>query len=181
MEKEKRHLLVFGYGLSLIIPFLIGVHSLHLEPGLGSFLKVVLGFIILMVIIEKISTLPSKINLWILGVQAFLFFYKIKYGGSIISLIFLAIASAVLVISVCRVELLKPLYNKWMTVAHFIGSIITGLILSVMFYGVFGLVGIVLRLLKKDLLNQSLDENADSYWVKREEVSFDKNDYEKQY
>jgi hypothetical protein len=68
-----------------------------------------------------------------------------------------------------------------MAVAHFIGNIITGIILSVLFYFVFGIAGLILRLLKKDLLDRRLDPGAASYWVKRPKVTFNQEQYTRQY
>ena len=67
-----------------------------------------------------------------------------------------------------------------MKVAHFIGATITGLILSLMFYVIFGIVGIILRILRKDLLNERLEPEAQSYWIKRNAHDDDKY-YEKQF
>ena len=68
-----------------------------------------------------------------------------------------------------------------MRVAHVIGSIVTALILSALFYVVFGLVGIFLRLTRKDILNQTLEPEAKTYWIKKETVAFDKNNYLRQF
>lgn len=65
--------------------------------------------------------------------------------------------------------------------AHFIGSVITGIILSLLFYLVFGVAGIVLRLLRKDLLDQRIDRDNHSYWKSKEQTAFDKNDYARQF
>jgi len=68
-----------------------------------------------------------------------------------------------------------------MKAAHLIGIIVTGLILTIFFLVVFGIAGIILRLLKKDLLNRTIDLKRDSYWIEREDKPFDKDNYIKQY
>ena len=80
-----------------------------------------------------------------------------------------------------KVELLKPVYNIWMPAAHFIGSVISGIILSVVFYVTFGISGIILRLLRKDLLDQKICINKESYWTRKDEGVFDKERYTKQF
>jgi len=65
--------------------------------------------------------------------------------------------------------------------AHFIGSVITGVILSILFYLVFGVTGMILRLLRKDLLDQRIDRAINSYWTSKDQVAFDKNDYTRQF
>lgn len=94
---------------------------------------------------------------------------------------FLGLASAVLVLlTSLRLAALKPFYIQWMKVAHGIGIIITGIILAVFFYLVFGIVGIILRLLRKDLLDRRIEPGRHSYWHPRTAV-FDKGQCTKQF
>lgn len=86
-----------------------------------------------------------------------------------------------IVVTGLRYSLLRPLYKQWMRIAQLIGGMITGVILSILFYLVFGVVGIVLRLLRKDLLDQRIDRAIDSYWVNKDQVTFDKNNYMRQF
>ena len=66
-------------------------------------------------------------------------------------------------------------------VAHFIGKIVFGILLSILFYFIFGITGIVLRLLRKDLLDEKLESERKSYWIKRKVEEFNKESYEKQF
>ncbi len=132
MNKEKKNLLVFGYGLAVI----------------SSFWGILLG---------------------------------LKHGWGAVSLFLLIMASGFAIETAIDVFLLKPFYKKWMKVAHFIGNIIAGITLSILFYGIFGPVGIILRLLKKDLLERTLDNSCTTYWHSREEKKFDKKHYLRQF
>lgn len=133
MEKEKKNLLVFGYGLALIISFFVIRHGMKQD------------------------------------------------GLSPVSVMFLGVAVILFLITSINYELLRPVYIKWMVGAHFIGTIISGLILSVLFYGVFAPAGIILRLLRKDLLDQSLDSQKISYWIKKELKPFNRERYKQQF
>ena len=66
-------------------------------------------------------------------------------------------------------------------IAHALGWFNTRLILTVMFYLLFTPIGLVLRLLGKDLLNRKIEPNAETYWIDREEEAFDRKRYEKQF
>lgn len=132
MNNEKKNLVVFGYGLAVI-----------------------LGFI--------------SFKIWH------------DYGWAVAHIVLFVCISALVIVTALRYKLLKPLYVQWMKVAHFIGNIITSLILSVLFYFVFGIIGIILRLLKKDLLGQRMDYAADSYWIKKEQIDFDQSHYTRQF
>ena len=77
--------------------------------------------------------------------------------------------------------LLRPFLTRWMCVTHGIGQIMTGLILNIVFYLVFGLGAVILRLLRKDLLKRQIDDKKDSYWIKKEAEDFDQQNYMNQF
>ena len=108
MDREKKNLVVFGYGVAVILG-LVTYRVWHHE---GSF---------------------------------------------IIQLVLLSCAAALIYVTWWDYTLLKPFYKCWMAVAHLIGNVITGIILSILFYLVFGVAGLILRALKKDLLDRKLD------------------------
>ena len=132
MDKEKRDLLVFGYGLSIILIFIAWRLMKHHGPITANFL--------------------------LLLVSAF-----------------------ILVLTIFRLPALKTFYKYWMKVAHFIGNVITGIILSILFYFVFTPVGIVIRILRKDLLDKKLQPEQDSYWIKRKQEEFHKEHFRRQF
>ena len=132
MKNERKNLLVFGYGLSVIL----------------AFFSIRLG---------------------------------LEHGWSLWSYLLIAASIAFAGVTRRNLDILKPFYHKWMKVAHCIGTVVTGVILSVVFYLIFGVAGIVLRILRKDLLDRKIDRTRDSYWIKREEVVFDQKHYLRQF
>ena len=77
--------------------------------------------------------------------------------------------------------LLRPLQKAWMTFAVVLGFFMTKVILSILFYIVFTLIGGVSRLFGKQFLALKKDTSLQSYWVKREHKPFNKHDYERQF
>ena len=69
--------------------------------------------------------------------------------------------------------LLKPVYKVWMSFAAVMGFIMTRVILTVLFFGLFTPASLVAKLLGKDLLEQRWDKKAGTYWVKRPAAPFD--------
>ncbi|MBF0522358.1 MAG: hypothetical protein HQL24_04790 [Candidatus Omnitrophica bacterium] len=132
MNKERKNLLVFGYGLAVILSFI-------------------------------------AIRLWI------------KHGISPIKIILLILAGIFFFISLIKVELIKPFYKKWMVVAETIGNIITHAIFIIIFTFIFSPVGIILRILKKDPLQEKIDIKAKSYWKKKVIHNKDLNRYQQQF
>jgi len=181
MDKERKDLYTFGYGISLLIAFLLTFRVLHRFYGFSSFLVLIGSFIFLMFIITKIASLKPIYNFWILGVHLMVAVLKIRTGFSFSSVLLLGTAILVLCLTIIKIDLMEPIYLKWMKVAHFIGTVISGIILSVLFYIVFAPVGIFLRIIKKDLLNQNIEKDTESYWIKKEAEKFDPKRYQQQF
>ncbi len=175
MDIKNKQLTVFGYGLAILIPFFMASHVLKgTVPGIG----IVLSLIFVLYLLSHIERL--KVIYYLL--LAYLYFVIIN--GSILttkSYVFIGISFGFLLVSIKNIDLLKPLFDLWMKLAHVIGAFFTFLVLGIMFFGVFAPVGIVLRLLRKDLLNKKIDLNAKSYWIKREESVFCQEKYKKQF
>ena len=76
--------------------------------------------------------------------------------------------------------LIKPFYKVWMTLAFLLGLIMTRVILTLTFFLMFMPMGLVLRMLGKDLLDEKIDRSASTYWKKHEPMP-DKSRYLKQY
>ena len=77
---------------------------------------------------------------------------------------------------------LKPIQKAWMTLALILGWIMTRVILSLMFYLIFFPTGLLARIFGKDFLEQKLNNDAKSYWVRRKrDTSQPKEAYEKQF
>ena len=93
----------------------------------------------------------------------------------------LVLASIFAILTLIKVELLIPLYDNWMKVARVIGHIVSSLILIVLFYCVFGIIGLILKILGKDFLDQKIDLHKTSYWIPKENKKFDKGSYTKQF
>jgi len=71
-------------------------------------------------------------------------------------------------VSLYQAELLTKFYNIWMKIGHFIGGIVSKLMLFVLFFIIFAPVAIFLRLIGKDLLDKKIDKSKASYWIERE-------------
>lgn len=69
--------------------------------------------------------------------------------------------------------LLKPIYKAWMSFAVVMGFIMTRVILTIIYFGMFTPIALVAKLLGKDLLDERLNKRATTYWVKRPATTFD--------
>jgi len=69
---------------------------------------------------------------------------------------------------------LGPVYRLWMKIGHVLGWINTRIILGVMFFIIFAPVGLLLRLLGKDMLRRRLDTSATTYRIASEHLPRDR-------
>ncbi len=76
---------------------------------------------------------------------------------------------------------LKPIQRTWMTLALLIGSVMTRVILTVLFFLVITPVSLISRLFGGKYLDLSLDRKTTSYWERKEEKSSDPKQYENQF
>jgi len=181
ISQERRNLYDFGYGVALLLPFLLLLHAFKEKLGLGFFvLAFIVGLIGLALILAKISCLKPMQNMWIFIFQFGVIAVKVQKGTGVVPMVLIGFAAAILMITIWRVDRLQGLYRRWMRIVRFIGSVVSGLILGLMFYLVFAPVGLLLRLLRKDLLNRKIEPEKESYWIQREYV-FDKENYKRQF
>ncbi len=131
-KKEQKNLRVFGYGVSIIIAFIV----------------IRLGF---------------------------------KHGFTNGKMIVLSVAVLLAGVTALRLAAIKPLYRVWMKAARFIGEIVNFVLLSIIFYLFFGIVGIVLRFMRKDLLDEKIDKSVQSYWKTIRSDALDHERYTKQF
>ena len=65
-------------------------------------------------------------------------------------------------------KILNPLNKLWFKFGIFLGRIISPLVMSIIFFLVVTPIGLLMRLLNKDLLNLKFNNNG-SYWIEKNE------------
>ena len=78
-------------------------------------------------------------------------------------------------------KILKPIYFVWMTFAIIFGWFMTRLILSLLFFLIVTPTGLLLKIIKKDLLELNKQESQGSYWNLRDSKNERNQNYEKQF
>jgi len=64
---------------------------------------------------------------------------------------------------------LKPVYETWLTITHFIGRVITTIMLTLLYYLVITPAALIKRVFGGRPLPLKPDKNVFSYWIPREE------------
>ena len=75
---------------------------------------------------------------------------------------------------------LRPLHKIWMGLAFTLGYIVSRLLLTALFYLVLSPIGLVLRIMGRDLLDIK-HGGRESYWQERPEEKYDPRTTEKMY
>lgn len=78
-------------------------------------------------------------------------------------------------------SLMRPVYTAWLKIAHFIGRIITVLMLTLAYYLVITPSALIKRLFGGRPLPVKPDKNVSSYWVARDEPVQPKERFIKRY
>ena len=95
---------------------------------------------------------------------------EIRKWSLIISVIFL-------ILGLANSKILNPINKLWFRFGIFLGKIISPLVMGVIFFIVITPIGLLMRLLNKDLLNLKFNKTS-SYWIeKTEPKSKMKNQY----
>jgi hypothetical protein len=80
----------------------------------------------------------------------------------------LLLASLLLLITLIRPSLLKHPNHWWFKFGIFLGSIIAPVVMALVYITTVVPIGLIMRMLGKDLLHIKIDHNAESYWVERD-------------
>jgi hypothetical protein len=86
---------------------------------------------------------------------------SIRYWSLVISLIFL-------ILSLLNSEILSPLNKLWFKFGILLGKIVSPLVMGIIFFFVVTPTSLLMKLLKKDLLNLKFN-NSKSYWIDKTE------------
>ena len=116
------------------------------------------------------TKLPSERSFGI--VFAILFFlisiYPLIYSGEI-KYWYLMLSVLFLILGILNSKLLTPLNKIWFKFGIFLGKIVSPFIMVIIFFLVVTPIGILMRLMRKDLLNLKFDSSS-SYWIKKDGI-----------
>ncbi len=86
---------------------------------------------------------------------------NLRIWALIISIIFL-------ILGLVNSNILTPLNKIWFRFGLILGKIVSPIVMSVIFFLVVTPIGILMRILRKDLLNLKINDSK-SYWVEKSE------------
>ena len=86
---------------------------------------------------------------------------NLRVWSLIISIIFF-------ILGLINSNILTPLNKIWFRFGTILGKIVSPIVMSIIFFLVVTPIGILMRILKKDLLNLKINDNK-SYWIEKSE------------
>ena len=91
--------------------------------------------------------------------------YPLTYGGEI-RIWSLIISILFLILGLLNSKILAPLNKIWFKFGILLGKIVSPLIMGIIFFLVVTPIGLIMRLLGKDVLNLKYNKNK-SYWIEK--------------
>ena len=95
------------------------------------------------------------VSLWPLTYEG-----PIRIWTVIISLVFL-------ILGLMNSKLLTPLNKLWFKFGMILGAIVVPVVMGVVFFLVVTPIGLVMKIMGRDLLNKKYDKKMETYWIKR--------------
>ena len=119
---------------------------------------------------KELSNIKRKENVTF-GILFFIFFliialYPLKSGG-VIRIWSVLLSLTFLIITIIRPNLFTFLNKLWIQFGILLGKIISPIVMGLIFFIVVTPVGMLVRILKKDLMG--LKRGSSSYWVNKED------------
>ena len=112
-------------------------------------------------------TVSSEKNFGIVfgSVFSIIFFYQyFFYNKSILSLVIIAIIF--LSFSFIYPKIFKIPNKLWHKLGLFLGAIVAPLVMALVFFSTVVPIGLIMKILRKDILNQKIVKSKKSYWKK---------------
>ena len=66
-------------------------------------------------------------------------------------------------------NIFAPLNKVWIKFGEILGKVIAPIVMFIIYFGVVFLTSILLRIIKKDILNLKINKNSKTFWIKRDQ------------
>ena len=106
------------------------------------------------------------------GIVFFVVFFIIAlyplFNNQDIRLWALAISFVFLILGLLKSKVLTPLNKLWFKFGILLGKIVSPIIMGLIFFLVVTPIGLIMRILRRDILNLKFN-NSNSYWIEKNE------------
>ena len=67
-------------------------------------------------------------------------------------------------------KILTPLNKLWFRFGILLGNVFSPIVMGIIYFGVITPIGILMKLIGKDILNLKQNKKSSTYWIKKEKV-----------
>jgi hypothetical protein len=107
--------------------------------------------------------------LWMLFFGALALWQYFRHDSRAWATIFGSLSVSLGPLGLLRPALIRPAFVVWMAMALPIGAVVSRVVLAILYYFLFALVGVLFKLVRRDALNLRRPE-TDTYWHVRPQV-----------
>lgn len=107
--------------------------------------------------------------LWMLFFAALALWQYFRHDSRAWATILGSLSVSVGPLGLSRPALIRPVFVAWMAIALPIGAVVSRVVLAILYYFLFALVGVLFKLVRRDALNLRRPER-DTYWHVRPQV-----------
>ena len=114
------------------------------------------------------NKLPTNRNF---GIVFFLFFLFISLwqfsNDKTLSYWFIIISIIFLILGLLNAKILTPINKTWIKFGEILGSIVSPIVMAIIFFGIVTPIGLFLKLIGKDVLKLKQDKK-NTYWIEKD-------------
>ena len=114
------------------------------------------------------NKLPTNRNF---GIVFFLFFLLVSLwqfsNDKTLSYWFIIISIIFLILGLLNAKILTPINKTWIKFGEILGSIVSPIVMAIIFFGIVTPIGLFLKLIGKDVLKLKQDKK-NTYWIEKD-------------
>ena len=95
--------------------------------------------------------------------------WPVKSGGEI-NILLILVSLVFLFLAITKSKFLTPLNKLWFKFGIKLGAIIAPIVMGVVFFLVVTPIGIMMKIIGKDLINKKINKNIKTYWLNRKKA-----------
>tara|TARA_Y100001970_G_C13460412_1_gene474802 strand:+ start:55 stop:453 length:399 start_codon:yes stop_codon:yes gene_type:complete len=109
---------------------------------------------------EKSFGIVFTLVFLIIGIYPVIYSNQLNYWSLIISLV-------IFLITIFSPKFLKIPNKIWFRIGLFLGFIVSNIIMTLIFFTIVTPIGLIMKVIKKDLINQKIKKNLITYWTNK--------------
>ncbi len=116
---------------------------------------------------KQLRNFGLLVGIILIGIGSYWLLYRDIYETA--RVVLLSFGGFLFVAGLAVPAILKPVYTVWMKLALILAWVNTRIIISLIFFLVITPIGIIIRLIKADLLHEKFQPDAPTYWADTED------------